>query len=80
MMDKKTIIISQLVMTFIMALTISGIMLLITLGPTAEWLAIWPKQFIMAWPIAFVLTMIAWPLSMALTRLIVRPGPAERKS
>ena len=80
MMDKRTIIISQLVMTFIMALTMSGIMSMIALGPTAEWLAIWPKQFIMAWPIAFVLTMIAWPLSMALTRLLVRPGSADHRS
>ena len=56
MMNKKTILISQILMTFMMAMSMSGIMSLIALGPTADWLAIWMKQFLFAWPIAFVLT------------------------
>lgn len=73
-MDKRTAIISQVVMTFMMALTMSGIMSLMALGPTAAWLQAWPVQFLIAWPIAFALTMVAWPLSMALTRRIVQLG------
>jgi Zn-dependent protease with chaperone function len=72
-MDKKTAIISQVFMTFLMALSMSGIMSLIMLGPTTVWLRIWMTQFVMAWPIAFVLTMVAWPASKKLTRLVVRP-------
>ncbi|KFC07120.1 hypothetical protein GTGU_02106 [Trabulsiella guamensis ATCC 49490] len=73
-MDKRTILVSQLLMTFMMALSMSGIMLLIATGPTAQWFELWPRQFLMAWPIAFILTMIAWPLSVKLAYLICRPA------
>ncbi|WP_188254811.1 DUF2798 domain-containing protein [Pseudaminobacter soli (ex Zhang et al. 2022)] len=79
-MDKRTVLISQLLMTFMMAVSMSGIMSLLSLGPTAAWLDIWPKQFLIAWPVAFVLTLVAWPLSMALTRRLVRPASDERNN
>ncbi|KGN32059.1 hypothetical protein N802_10675 [Knoellia sinensis KCTC 19936] len=72
-MDKKSALISQVIMTFIMAATMSGTMGLIFAGPSMEWLAAWPRQLIIAWPIAFALTMIAWPVSMKLTGAILRP-------
>lgn len=71
-MSKKSVFLSQVFMTFIMAATMSGIMGLIIMGPSADWLAAWPKQFIVAWPIAFVLTMFAWPASMKLAGLVLR--------
>ncbi len=74
MMDKKSALIAQVFMTFMMALTMSGLMSLIELGPTMVWLNHWPKVFLIAWPTAFVLTMIAWPTAMALTRKVVRPA------
>ncbi|MGW0022896.1 DUF2798 domain-containing protein [Rhodococcus sp. NPDC003383] len=70
-MDKKSILLSQVIMTFIMAATMSGIMGLVNVGPSMQWLRGWPLQFIVAWPIAFCLTMVAWPASMALTAKIV---------
>ena len=36
----------------------------------------WPKQLVVAWPIAFVATMVLWPASMALSGTILRPRPA----
>ena len=72
MMDKKSALIAQVFMTFMMALTMSGIMSLIELGPTMVWLNHWPKVFLIAWPTAFVLTMVAWPAAMAMTRKVVR--------
>lgn len=57
MTDRKTILLAQLLITFMMAGSMSGIMSMIALGPTAAWLRDWPKQFIIAWPIAFVLTL-----------------------
>lgn len=66
MTDKKTLLLAQLFITFMMALSMSGIMSLLQLGPTAEWLAIWPRQFIVAWPIAFLLTMVISRLGFAL--------------
>ena len=73
-MDKRTIIVSQILMTGMMAFSMSAIMLLLAVGPTAQWLEIWPTQFITAWPIAFVMTNVAWPLSQALTRKILGGG------
>lgn len=74
-MDKKTALLTQVVMTFIMAATMSGLMSLIHTCPSMEWLKGWPLQFITPWPIAFVLTMVAWPASMALTfKMLKRSG------
>ncbi|HJE59629.1 MAG TPA: DUF2798 domain-containing protein [Nocardiopsis listeri] len=73
-MSKKSILLSQVIMTFIMASTMSGVLgMIFSGGPSMEWLVTWPKQFIIAWPIAFALTMVAWPASMALTGAILRP-------
>ncbi|WP_219507923.1 DUF2798 domain-containing protein [Nonomuraea ceibae] len=81
-MSKKSIFLTQAIMTFIMAATMSGLMGLIFNGPSLEWLAGWPKQFIIAWPIAFAATMVAWPASTALSGAILRsrkgmPGAEE---
>ena len=80
-MNTKSLL-TQVIMTFIMAATMSGVMGLIFTGPSMEWLASWPRQFVIAWPIAFVLTMLAWPASTALTGAILgsragRPVPEE---
>ncbi|MGW9554997.1 DUF2798 domain-containing protein [Nocardiopsis sp. NPDC055551] len=80
-MSKKSIFLSQIIMTFIMAATMSGLLgMIFSGGPSMEWLVTWPKQFIIAWPIAFVLTMVAWPASMALTGFILRPRGAQAAS
>ena len=71
-MNKKRALLTQVIMTFIMAATMSGIMGLIFTGPSMHWLTGWPRQFLIAWPIAFVLTMAAWPASMALSGRILR--------
>lgn len=65
-------------MTFIMAATMSGLLgLIFSGGFSLSWLSSWPKQFIIAWPIAFCLTMVAWPASMKLGAAILRPRAAE---
>ena len=56
-MDRKTLLIAQILITLMMAASMSGIMSLIAIGPSAEWLAAWPRAFLTAWPIAFVLTL-----------------------
>ncbi|NRQ39152.1 DUF2798 domain-containing protein [Nonomuraea sp. NN258] len=71
-MSKKSVFLTQVIMTFIMAATMSGLMGLIFTGPSMEWLAGWPRQFIIAWPIAFAVTMVAWPASMALSGVLLR--------
>lgn len=69
-MDKKTLLIGQVIMTFLMSLSMSGILTAIIFGLTEEWLSIWPTQFLIAWPIAFLMTQIwsrvAFPLAFAI--------------
>lgn len=69
-MDKRTGIIGGVIMTFMMAFLMSGILSLFALGPNAEWLTFWPRQFIIAWPIAFILTQFSLPVSMKLAAKI----------
>lgn len=77
-MNKKTMLLTQVIMTFFMAATMSGIMGLIFSGPTLEWLTHWPLQFIIAWPIAFVATMVLWPASMAISMRLFSPRTGGR--
>ena len=66
MYDKKTLLLAQVFITFMMAASMSGIMSLLALGPTSQWLHVWPRQFAIAWPIAFVLTMVVSRLGFGL--------------
>lgn len=56
-MDTKSQLILQLLITFMMAFLMSGIMTMLHHGITLTWLRLWPREFITAWPIAFVLSM-----------------------
>lgn len=66
MTDKKTLLLAQLLITLMMAATMSGIMSLIAMGPSLMWLSAWPKQFLIAFPIAFVLSLIASRLAFGI--------------
>lgn len=74
MHDKKFLLLSQAFITLMMATVMSGIMLLISLGPSAEWLAHWPVAALTAWPIAFVVTQFVGPLGFRLAGLVLRRG------
>lgn len=67
-MSKKTIILAQVFISFSMALSMSGIMGFIALG--ADVLAAWPRNFIIAWPIAFIVSQILTPLSFKLANML----------
>lgn len=56
MQKKQTLIIAQLFISLMMAFLMTGIFSFIELGMTHMWLYTWMKQFIVAWPIAFVLS------------------------
>lgn len=76
MPDKKTLLLAQILITFMMSLSMSGIMSIIALGPTAFWLSEWPKQFIIAWPIAFVLTMFVSRIAFGVAGRVMGKKPA----
>ena len=77
-MNKNFMLLSQVFMTCIMAATMSGLMSLIHTGPSVQWLKDWPLQFVIAWPIAFCLTMVAWPAAMKLAGLTL--GAVAKRS
>jgi hypothetical protein len=68
MPDRKTLLLAQVFITFMMAASMSGIMGLIALGPSMQWLSIWPRQFIIAWPIAFCLALLTSGIGFKLAR------------
>jgi hypothetical protein len=67
MPNKKTLIVAQLLITLMMAFSMSGIMSLIALGPTLFWFHTWMQTFIMAWPIAFCLSIPVGKIAFALS-------------
>ncbi|MHC3128113.1 hypothetical protein OB03_12870 [Brevundimonas sp. GN22] len=71
--DPKTLLLAQVFITFFMALSMSGIMSAIHMGVGAEWLRVWPREFIVAWPIAFVLTQVFSRLGFKLAFTLRRP-------
>jgi hypothetical protein len=78
-MDKKTVIVTQLIMTLMMAVSMSGIMSLMAVGPTEAWLSRWPLQALTAWPVAFVATMVLFPVASRITRLVLgKPAVANQ--
>lgn len=60
--EKKVLLLAQGFITMMMAFSMSGVMSLIALGPTSQWLHEWPRAFITAWPIAFCFTLFVGPL------------------
>lgn len=72
MMDKKTLLLAQVFITLMMAASMSGIMSLLAVGPSAGWPLIWAKEFAIAWPIAFCLTFVASRIAFAMARRITR--------
>jgi hypothetical protein len=70
MHDRKTQLIAQIFITFMMAASMSGIMSLVALGPSMQWLGVWPKQFLIAWPIAFLLTLFISKFGFKLARRV----------
>jgi hypothetical protein len=76
MNDRKPLLLAQLLITFMMAASMSGIMSLIAMGPTLEWLHAWPRQFIIAWPIAFVLTLFVSRIAFGIAYRVFGKRPA----
>ncbi|MGD9862767.1 MAG: DUF2798 domain-containing protein [Pseudodonghicola sp.] len=75
MMDKKTLLVAQLMITLLMAGSMSGIMSAVGMGLTHDWLSSWPKQFLIAWPTAFVMTQIFSRVGFAIAfRIVPRRG------
>jgi hypothetical protein len=71
LLPKKTTFIAQVLITFMMALCMSGTMGFISAGP--DFLAHWPQSFIIAWPIAFLFTQVVTPLAFKIALKVAPP-------
>jgi hypothetical protein len=70
--EKKTLILAQMLIALMMAALMTGIFGFLHLGPTTQWLTEWGKSFLMAFPLAFLLSLGVGPLAFRLARLITR--------
>lgn len=80
MTEKKILLVAQGLITMMMAASMSGVMSLIALGPSRQWLMEWPVAFITAWPIAFCLTLFVGPLGFRLAKTILMAVYEGRRS
>jgi hypothetical protein len=72
MTDTKTIILAQIFISLQMALLMTGIFSFLELGLTYQWVSVWGGRFIVAWPIAFVLSLVTSRVAFALALKIRR--------
>jgi len=75
--NKKLIILAQAFISCLMALLMSGIMSFFHLGFTVEWLQIWSSTFIVAWPVAFALSLVVGPVSFKMAGFILSRATAS---
>lgn len=56
----------------------TGIFSFIPMGLSLEWLKTWAEHFIVAWPIAFVLSLFVSRSSFSLAMRLTRDKPASQ--
>ncbi|MDE1516064.1 DUF2798 domain-containing protein [Vibrio sp. dsl-7] len=66
MQKKKTLIVAQIFISLMMAFLMTGIFSFFELGMTHVWLQAWMSKFIVAWPIAFILSIFVGNLGFKL--------------
>ncbi|EPW7036677.1 DUF2798 domain-containing protein [Vibrio parahaemolyticus] len=70
MQKKQTLIIAQIFISLMMAFLMTGIFSFFDLGMTQIWLQTWMKHFIVAWPIAFILSIFVGNLGFKLANKV----------
>ncbi|WCN10998.1 DUF2798 domain-containing protein [Marinomonas mediterranea] len=75
MQSKRIVIIAQLLISMQMAFLMTGIFSFIKLGMTTEWAMAWLNSFLVAWPIAFALSLIVSKVSFSIALRIDRALP-----
>ncbi|MGB8815481.1 MAG: DUF2798 domain-containing protein [Paracoccaceae bacterium] len=68
----KTILLAQFFISFMMATLMSGILGLLHLGFTAAFLHEWGRALVIAWPIAFCLSLAVGPIAFKLAYKLQR--------
>lgn len=71
MLKMKTIILAQAMISFTMCLVMSGYATVMQFGLTMQWLSVWSHAFVMAWPVAFLLSMVVAKTAFALAHKLL---------
>ncbi|MGL5737804.1 MAG: DUF2798 domain-containing protein [Plesiomonas shigelloides] len=70
MHKKHTLIIAQLFISLMMACLMTGIFSLLELGFSLTWLHTWAKHFLLAWPVAFCLSLVVGNIGFKLAEKV----------
>jgi hypothetical protein len=71
-MTGKARFIFPVVMAFMMALLVSGVITFVNLGPAPDFFARWLRAFSIAWPTAAVVAFFAMPVARLVTAEIIK--------
>jgi len=66
--DKKTLILAQALIALMMATLMTGIFSALHVGLTGTWLVEWGRAFVIAFPLAFLLSLAVSPIAFRLAR------------
>lgn len=72
MADSRTIIIAQFFISCMMAFLMTGFFAFLNADGSAEWLRNWANAFLIAWPIAFVLSLGVGKLGFMMAEQVTR--------
>lgn len=72
--DPKTLLLAQVFITFFMSGTMSAFMGILHMGFGDTFLGVWPRDWAIAWPVAFILTQIFSRLGFKLAFTIRKPA------
>ena len=72
MHSKKHIIVAQFFISGLMSLLMSGFFSFFHLGFTTYGLETWRESFLIAWPIAFTLSMIVGPIGFKISEMLLK--------
>ena len=68
----RRMLIAQGLISAMMACLMTGIFGLVSHGVTPEFPALWGRAFVMAWPLAFVLSLVVGPLAFRMAARLDR--------
>ncbi|MEF2230074.1 MAG: DUF2798 domain-containing protein [Pseudodesulfovibrio sp.] len=78
--EQRAKLVNAVLMSGFMALIMSGCLSLINFGPTPEWLRSWGRSFLLAWPLALVLSLSFGSLLMRLSHRLVRRDEGRERA
>lgn len=73
MTNKKTLLLAQALIALMMATFMTGFFSFLNLGPTSEWFLAWGQSFVLAFPVAFLASLVISPLAFRMAHAIARP-------